>query len=75
MRTRVLRALGLAATLAMLTAGGTLAASPNGQTVTVTDHAHGVFDDPRQPTPATAMPSWHPTAGPASRSRATSSAT
>jgi len=51
MRTRVLKALALAAMLAMLTAGGTLAASPNGQTVTVTDHAHGVFDDPQATNP------------------------
>ena len=51
MRTRVLKALGLAAMLAMLTAGGALAASPNGQTVTVTDHVHGMFDEPQATNP------------------------
>ena len=48
---RMLRAMGLATALALLTAGAALAASPNGQTVTVTDHVHGVFDDPQATNP------------------------
>lgn len=51
MHRRVFRAVGLAAALALLTAGAALAASPNGQTVTVTDHVHGVFDDPQATNP------------------------
>ena len=51
MRTRVLKALGLGAMLALLTAGGALAASPNGKTVSVTDHVHGVFDDAQATNP------------------------
>jgi hypothetical protein len=50
-RARVLTAVSLAAALALLTAGGALAAGPHGQTVTVTDHAHGVFDDPQATNP------------------------
>ncbi len=48
---RMLRAMGLATALALLTVGAALAASPNGQTVTVTDHVHGVFDDPQATNP------------------------
>jgi hypothetical protein len=53
MRTRLLKALGLAAMLAMLAAGSAFAASPNGQTVTETDHFHGVFHEPQATNPCT----------------------
>lgn len=53
MKRGVLLACAVAAVFAMAVAGSAVAASPHGQTVTETDHVHGVFYEPEASNPCT----------------------